>query len=181
MDNSFRNDADEKMAKSLSSLKEEFNLIRGGKANAAIFDRIQAEHYGAMTPLNQLASISVPEARLIVIQPWDKNALPAIEKAILSSDLSLNPNNDGKVIRINVPPLTEERRKDLVKQIKAITEKHRVSVRGVRRDILEAMKKAEIPEDEEKRLKDEIQKLTDKYIKMMDDALTEKEKEIMEI
>ncbi|MCL2519825.1 MAG: ribosome recycling factor [Spirochaetaceae bacterium] len=181
MSTPYKDDAEAKMKKSLSSLKEEYNLIRGGKASAAIFDKIQVEHYGATTPLNQVASISVPEARVIVIQPWDKTALQAIEKAILSSDLSLNPNNDGKVIRINVPPLTEERRKDLVKQAKTLTEKHRVSVRNIRRDILEAAKKDNLPEDAEKKLKEEIQKLTDNYTKLIDEALSLKEKEILEI
>lgn len=132
MEHNFKEQAEEKMHKAFESLTHDFNLIRSGKANTAIFDRIAIEYYGSMTPLSQTAAISAPEARLIVITPYDKNLLNAIEKAILSSDLSLNPNNDGKVIRINIPPLTEERRKTLAKQAKTEAEKHRVSTRNAR-------------------------------------------------
>lgn len=181
MDNDFKKQTEEKLAKSVQSLKDEFLLVRSGKASASIFDKIMVDHYGSMTNIKEVASISVPEARLIVIQPWDKNALTAIERAILSSDLSLNPNNDGKVIRINVPPLTEERRKDLVKQVKKLAEEHKISTRNARRDVLELMKKADLPEDDEKRLKEEIQKITDESIKQIDKILELKEKEIMEV
>ncbi|NIZ39921.1 ribosome recycling factor [Entomospira entomophila] len=169
------------MQKSIESLITTFSLIRSGKASASIFDRVMVDLYGSATPLNQVASISTPESRLIIIQPWDKTALSAIEKAILASDLSLNPNNDGKVIRINLPPLTEERRKDLVKQAKTEAEHHRVSIRNARRDALEQMKKAGLSEDEEKKDKEVIQKMTDGAIKKIDALFNEKEKEILEI
>jgi ribosome recycling factor len=181
MEKDFLKEANEKMQKSYDSLIAEFNLIRSGKASASLFDKIMVDLYGTPTPLNQVASISVPEARLIVIQPWDKGALVAIEKAILSSDLSMNPNNDGKVIRINMPPLTEGRRKDFVKQAKAEAEKHRVSMRNSRRDVLELIKKAGLSEDESKKIKDTIQKSTDEFIKQVDEAFVAKESEIMEI
>lgn len=174
-------EADKKMQKSIESLITTFSLIRSGKASASIFDRVMVDLYGSATPLNQVASISTPESRLIIIQPWDKTALSAIEKAILASDLSLNPNNDGKVIRINLPPLTEERRKDLVKQAKTEAEHHRVSIRNARRDALEQMKKAGLSEDEEKKDKEVIQKMTDGAIKKIDALFNEKEKEILEI
>lgn len=173
--------AEERMEKILHSVREVFNQIRSGKASPTLFDRIQVDYYGTPTPINQIATISTPEARTILIQPWDKASLPLVEKAILTSSLSLNPNNDGKVLRINLPPLTEERRKELVKQSKVEAEKHRVSLRNVRRDILEEIKKNIRTEDEEKVLTTEIQKIVDLYMRKIDVILDEKEKEIMEI
>lgn len=178
-------DAEAKMKKSVVSLKDEYNTIRTGRATPALFDKIFVDCYGAKTPLNQVANISVPEARLIVIQPWDKGVIGDIEKAILASDLSLTPSNDGKVIRINIPPLNETRRKELVKQAKSVAENYRVSIRNVRRDMNDLLKKqqkdSEITEDEVKKLLDEIQKLTDLYVKEIDKVAGEKEKEILEI
>jgi len=173
--------AEEKMKKTVKALKEEFNTIRTGRASANLFDKIYVEYYGTPTPLNQVANISIPEARLIVIQPFDKNSLGDIEKAIQTSELSLNPNNDGKVIRINIPPLTGDRRKELVKQAKNVGENSRVSIRNIRRDINDHLKKGDFTEDELKKGMDEIQKLTDQYIKDIGTIIDEKEKEIMEI
>lgn len=169
------------MKKTVKALKEEFNTIRTGRASASLFDKVYVEYYGTPTPMNQVANISIPEARLIVIQPFDKNALGDIEKAIQTSELSLNPNNDGKVIRINIPPLTEERRKELVKQAKNVGEQSRVSIRNIRRDVNDQIKKGEFTEDEQKKGMDEVQKLTDQYIKDIGTIIEEKEKEIMEI
>jgi ribosome recycling factor len=177
--------AEGKMKKSVQALVEEFNTVRTGRASAALFEKIQVEYYGQMVPLNQVATISVPEARLVVIQPWDKGVLAEIEKAIQKSELSVNPNNDGKVIRINIPPLTEERRKELVKVTKNMTEQSRVAIRNVRREANEDLKKkqkaSDISEDDAKRGMDEIQKLTDKYIKEVNELLEKKEKEILEV
>jgi len=173
--------AEEKMKKTVKALKEEFNTIRTGRASASLFDKLYVDYYGTPTPLNQVANISIPEARLIVIQPFDKNSLGDIEKAILTSELSLNPNNDGKVIRINIPPLTGDRRKELVKQAKNVGENSRVSIRNIRRDINDSLKKGDFTEDELKKGMDEIQKLTDQYIKDIGTIIDEKEKEIMEI
>jgi ribosome recycling factor len=178
-------DAKERMNKSLTTLKEEFNSMRTGRASASLFDKIKVNYYGQEMPLNQTATISVPEARLVVIQPWDKSLLNEIEKAIQKSELSVNPNNDGKVIRINIPPLTEERRKELVKVAKNTAEQSKVAVRNIRRDandeLKKQMKNGDISEDEEKRGTDEIQKLTDSSIKEIDSLLEEKEKEILEV
>lgn len=171
----------DRMEKTVKALGDEFNTIRTGRASTSLFDRVMVEYYGTPTPLNQVANISIPEARLIVVQPFDKNSLVDIEKAILTSDLGLNPNNDGKVIRINIPPLTEERRKDLVKQAKNIAENSRVSLRNIRRDANDAIKKGEFPEDEQKKGVEDIQKVTDDFVKKVNDILAEKEKEIMEI
>lgn len=179
--NSVKANTKDKMEKTIKALGEEFNTIRTGRASAALFDRVMVEYYGNPTPLNQVANVSIPEARLIVIQPFDKNSLGDIEKAILTSDLGLNPNNDGKVIRIAIPPLTEDRRKDLVKQAKNIAENSRVSIRNLRRDANDAIKKGDFPEDEQKKGTEEIQKLTDNYVKKINEILSEKEKEIMEI
>ena len=177
--------SEDRMKKTLASLKDGFGALRTGRASAALFDRIRVDAYGEKSPLNQVANISVPEARLIVIQPWDRNLIGDIEKAILSSDLSLNPSNDGKVIRISVPPLTEERRKDLAKQAKAQAEQSRVAVRNIRRDGNEELKKllkdGDITEDEESKRSDELQKVTDSYIAQVNKILDEKEKEIMEV
>ncbi len=177
--------AESKMKKSLTALDDEFKTIRTGRASAALFDQVRVEAYGTPTPLNQVATVSVPEARLVVIQPWDKGLLSDIEKAIQKSELSVNPSNDGKVIRIAIPPLTEDRRKEFVKVAKNMAEQSRVAVRNIRREANEALKKkqksSEITEDEEKKGSDEIQKLTDKYINEINSLLEEKEKEIMEI
>ncbi|HUX13584.1 MAG TPA: ribosome recycling factor [Spirochaetia bacterium] len=178
-------ETEEKMKKTLKSLTEDLSGIRTGRASAALFDKIRVDYYGNPTALNQLATVSIPEARLVVIQPWDKAVLGEIEKAIQKSELSLNPNNDGKVIRINIPPLTEERRKDYVKIARNVAEQSRVAIRNVRRDAndeLKGLQKAsDISEDEEKRGVDEIQKLTDRYIEEINKHLEAKEHEILEI
>jgi len=179
--NTVKANTQDKMEKTIKALGDEFNTIRTGRASASLFDRVMVEYYGSPTPLNQVANISIPEARLIVVQPFDKNSLGDIEKSILTSDLGLNPSNDGKVIRISIPPLTEERRKDLVKQAKAVAENSRVAIRNLRRDANDAIKKGDFPEDEQKKGTEEIQKLTDDYIKKINDILALKEKEIMEI
>jgi ribosome recycling factor len=176
---------EDKMKKTIAALGDEFNTLRTGRASPALFDKLRVEYYGNPTPINQVATISVPEARLVVIQPWDKAVIGEIEKAIQMSELSLNPSNDGKVIRINIPPLTEERRKEYVKVAKGMAEQSRVSVRNVRRDANDELKKSEksgdISEDELKRAEDEVQKLTDKYVEEINSLLEEKEKEILEI
>lgn len=178
-------DAEAKMKKTVANLRDEYNTIRTGRATPSLFDKIMVDCYGSKTPLNQVANISVPEARLVVIQPWDKGVIGDIEKSILASDLSLTPSNDGKVIRINIPPLNENRRKELVKQAKSVAESYRVSIRNVRRDMNDLLKKqqkdSEITEDEVKKQLDEVQKLTDLYIKEIDKVAAEKEKEILEI
>ena len=176
---------EEKMKKTLANLKDGFAGLRTGRASAALFDKIKVDYYGEKSPLNQVANISVPEARLIVIQPWDKNLIAEIEKAIRSSELSLNPSNDGKVIRISVPPLTEERRKELVKLAKNHAEQSRVAIRNIRRDGNDELKKmlkdSSITEDDESKGTVDLQKLTDSYIEKVNHVLEEKEKEIMEI
>jgi ribosome recycling factor len=172
------------MEKSIDSLKNEFKKIRTGRASLSILDGIRVEYYGTTTPLNQVASLSVPESRLITIQPWDVSVIKDIEKAILKSDLGLTPSSDGKIIRITIPPLTEERRKELVKVIYKKSEEHRVAVRNIRRDsneFLKGLKKdGEISEDDAFRAQDQVQKITDKHIKLIDDTCKEKEKEILE-
>lgn len=177
--------AEDKMGKSVAALKDDFNSIRTGRASSSLFDQVKVEYYGNTTPLNQVATISVPEARLVVIQPWDKAMLGEIEKAIHKSELSVNPNNDGKVIRINIPPLTEERRKEYVKLAKNAAEQSRVAIRNVRREANDELKKmskaGDISEDDEKSGNDKVQKLTDEYVKQINSILDEKEKEIMEI
>ncbi len=176
---------EERMEKTLNVLAENFANVRAGRANPAILNKIMVDYYGVPTPINQVAGISVPEARLIVIQPWDASVLKEIEKAILASDIGLNPNNDGKVIRLSFPELTEERRKELVKDIRRMTEDARVSIRGVRREgmdlVKELNKNSEITEDERKSDEDNIQKLTDKYISEIDKISENKEKEIMSV
>jgi ribosome recycling factor len=177
--------SEERMKKTLANLKDGFGALRTGRASAALFDKLRVDAYGEKAPLNQVATISIPEARLIVIQPWDRALVGEIEKAIRSSDLSLNPSNDGKVIRISVPPLTAERRKELAKQAKAQTEQSRVAVRNIRRDGNEELKKllkdGDITEDEESKRSEELQKVTDNYIAKVNQILEEKEKEIMEV
>ena len=177
--------AEERMKKTLANLKDGFSALRTGRASAALFDKIRVDAYGEKSPINQVANISTPEARLIVIQPWDKALISEIEKAIRSSELSLNPSNDGKVIRISIPPLTGERRKELVKLAKSNAEQSRVAVRNIRRDGNEELKKlskeSKITEDEESKTVDELQKLTDLYIGKINQVLEEKEKEITEV
>ena len=176
---------EEKMKKTLASLESELVTIRAGRANPHILDKLAVDYYGAPTPLQQVANITVPEARMIQIQPWEASLIKGIEKAILTSDLGLNPNNDGKVIRLIFPELTEERRKDLVKDIKKKGEAAKVAVRNIRRDANDAYKKLkkeeDVSEDEIKELEDKIQKLTDKYIKDVDAAVELKGKEIMTV
>jgi ribosome recycling factor len=176
---------EDRMKKTIKNLEEEFNNLRTGRASASLFDKIRVDYYGNPTPLNQVANISIPEARLVVIQPWDKGVIGEIEKAIQKSELSLNPASDGKVIRISIPPLTEERRKELVKHAKQIAETSRVAIRNIRRDANDELKKmekaSEISEDDLKRGEDDIQKLTDSYVKDINDILDSKEKEIMEV
>ncbi len=173
----------EKMEKSMSSLEYEFNTVRAGRANPAVLDQIKVDYYGAPSQINAVASVSVPDARTIAIQPWDASILKDIEKAILASDLGINPNNDGKTIRLNFPPLTEERRKELVKQIHKMAENGKVAVRNIRRDAMENFKnlkkKSEITEDDLKSAEKDLQDLTDKYIKKIDVKLSEKENDLM--
>lgn len=177
--------AEDRMKKSLASLKDGFSSLRSGRASAALFDKIRLDAYGEKTPINQVANISIPEARLVVIQPWDKALITEIEKAIRTSDLSLNPSNDGKVIRISVPPPTEERRKELVKIARNNAEQSRVAIRNIRRDSNDELKKLQkdgkITEDEESKSGEELQKLTDTYIGKVNQILEEKEKEILEV
>lgn len=176
--------SEERMEKTISSLKDSFNAIRTGRASQALFDKVRVDYYGTKSPLNQVATISIPEARTVMIQPFDKSLITEIEKAILTSDLGLNPSNDGKVIRIQIPALTQERRKDLVKQAKQIAENSRTSIRNIRRDGNDDLKKkqkaSEITEDELKTEEDKLQKLTDKYIAEINKIYDTKEKEIME-
>lgn len=173
-----------RMEKTLLSLRDSFNGIRTGRASAAIFDKVRVDYYGTKTPLNQVGNISIPEARSIIIQPFDKTLIVEIEKAILTADLGLNPSNDGKVIRIAIPPLTAERRKELVKQAKSIAENSRTSIRNIRRDGNEELKKqqkaGELTEDGLKTEEEKLQKLTDKYIAEINKVYEAKEKEILE-
>ena len=174
-----------KMQKSYNNLLEEYTSIRAGRANPHVLDQIRVDYYGAPTAIQQVANVSVPEARMIIIQPWEKNLLKDIERAIMKSDLGLNPNSDGAVIRLNLPQLTEERRKEIVKTVHKKSEDARVIVRNLRRDANDAVKKAEkakeITEDEAKKGTDDIQKMTDKIIKEIDNIMANKEKEVMEI
>ena len=175
----------EKMEKSLETFKQELSKIRTGRASLSLLDGIKAEAYGALMPLNQVATLTIPESRLIVIQPWDPQVIGAIEKAILKSELGLTPVNDGKVIRISIPQLTEERRKELVKIVKKIAEEYRVAVRNHRRDANDTFKQQkkdkEISEDEQFKLQDEAQKETDSSIRKIDEVAAEKENEVMEV
>jgi ribosome recycling factor len=174
-----------RMEKAISDLQHEMASIRTGRASLGILDHIRVDYYGTPTPLNQIANLHVPEPSLITIQPWDVSQIGPIEKAIRASDLGLNPANDGKIIRLPIPPLTEERRKELVKRLHNVAEDHRVAVRNIRRDGNEAVKKLlkdkKISEDEDKRAHDEIQKMTDQYMQRLDAAAKVKEKEILEI
>ena len=175
----------DKMDSSINNLKEKFSEVRAGRANPAILNKVKIDYYGTPTPINQVAGVSVPEARMIVIQPWDMSVLKDIEKAILASDIGINPNNDGKIIRLTFPELTEERRKEIVKEIKKLAEECKVAIRNVRRDGMDVAKKSqkdgEITEDELKQAEIKIQELTDKSIDEIDNALAIKEKEILSI
>lgn len=179
------NQCEQKMQKSIEALKKEFATIRTGKANPAILNGVSVEYYGSPMPINQIASVSAPEPQMILIKPYDKSILKAIEKAIQTSDLGFNPQNDGDVVRIPIPALTEQTRKDLVKQAKKIAEENKVAIRNIRRDGMDQLKKLEkdslISEDELKRRSDELQKVTDKYIETIDKTAAEKEKDIMSI
>lgn len=179
------NNAKSHMEKSLESLAHELSAIRAGRANPAILDSVKVDYYGVPTAINGMSSISVSEARILIIQPWDASALKLIEKAIAASDIGVNPSNDGKAIRIAFPQLTEERRKELVKKVKHLAENGKVAVRNIRRDAIDALKKAqksnELTEDDLKTAEKDIQKITDGYIKKIDDASAEKEKEVMTV
>ena len=176
---------DEKMYKVIERLEVNFSEIRAGRANPAILNKVQVEYYGAMSPLSQIASISVPEARLIVIQPWDKSLLSQIVRAIEMSDIGINPMNDGQVIRLSFPELTEERRKDLVKDVRKLSEESKVAIRNIRRDEMDLvktqLKNSEISEDEAKADENKIQKKTDDYVSKIEEITTKKEKEIMTV
>ena len=175
----------ERMQKSLDHLASEFATVRAGRANAGVLDHIQVEYYGSPTPIQQVASISSPDPRSLVIQPWDSSILKGIEKAILTSDLGINPTNDGKCIRLLFPQLTEERRKDLAKQVKKYGEEAKVAIRNIRRDAMDSFKKkqkaSELTEDDLKGLEKDMQKMTDEYIKKVDDMTAKKEKELYAI
>ncbi|MCK4519186.1 MAG: ribosome recycling factor [Candidatus Omnitrophica bacterium] len=178
-------EAEQKMKKTLEITQGEFSAIHTGRASRSLVEGLKVDYYGSQTPLKQLANISTPEARLIIIQPWDPSSVEPIEKAIFKSDLGLTPNNDGKVIRVNVPQLTQERRENLVKIVKSLAEEGKVAIRAVRRDANEKVKKAknssDITEDDEFKFHDKIQELTDKYAKEMDGILEKKQTEIREI
>ncbi|NTU42764.1 MAG: ribosome recycling factor [Nitrospirales bacterium] len=175
----------ERMNGAIESLKKDFSAIRTGRASLALLDGITVDYYGTPTPISQLATMGIPESRQITIQPWEQKIIPEIEKAILKSDLGLTPSNDGKTIRLLIPTLTEERRKQLVKVVKKRSEEAKIAIRNIRRDINEELKKAEkeklLSEDDEKKLHEEIQKITDSFVEKVDEVLQHKEKEIMEV
>jgi ribosome recycling factor len=179
------NDAQTRMQKSVEHARTEFGTVRTGRASASLLDRIDVEYYGTPTPLKQLATISVPDARLLSIQPFDPSSIRAIEKAIQESDLGLTPSNDGKVVRLPIPQLTEERRKEMVKVVRNLAEEHRVAVREIRRDAMKGLKdlvdKGEVGADDEHRAEERVQKLTDEHTKHIDDLLKHKEAEVMEV
>lgn len=180
-----QNKLQQQMDKTIEALKHEFATIRAGRANAQMLDKIRVDYYGTPTPINQVGAISVPEPRTLMINPWDKSAMKEIEKAIRNSDLGFNPTNDGEVIRISVPALTEERRKELVKQAKKVAEEYKVRLRNERRDANDKLKKlekeGEITEDELKKAQDSVQKMTDKYTKEIESLLDAKEKDILAV
>ncbi|EQB63441.1 MAG: hypothetical protein RBG1_1C00001G1020 [candidate division Zixibacteria bacterium RBG-1] len=183
--NQIYTETEEKMKKAVEAVQKELASIRTGRATTALLDGIKVEYYGNMVPLNQVASVSAPEHRLLVIQPWEKKMIEEISRAILKSDLGLNPTSDGNVIRLGIPPLTEERRKDLVKLIKKLAEEGKISIRNIRREANEALdkteKKKEISEDDNRKSQERIQKLTDRYIEAIDKVVKGKEVEIMEV
>lgn len=178
-------DAERRMQKAVEALKQDLGAIRAGRASSALVERITVDYYGAPTPINQVATVTVPEARLLVIQPWDRKLLTDIEKAIQKSDLGINPTNDGQVIRLSIPPMSEERRRDLVKTLHKKLDEHKVAVRNIRRDIHDKLrdreKKKEVSEDELKRSTERLQKLTDRFIDEMDKVGKAKEQEILEV
>lgn len=182
---SVHKDTKDKMDKSIETLKKDLKRVRTGRASASLLDGIRVDYYGTITPLAQMASVAVPESRMLTIQPWDVSAIKDIEKAILKSDLGLTPANDGKIIRINIPPLNEQRRKELVKVVNKTCEEYRVALRNIRRDsneVLKGLKKdSKISEDDARKAQDKIQKITDEHIKQVDDIYKEKEKEILEV
>lgn len=184
MPQSIKKNAEERMDKAIQALKRDLSTLRAGRATPALLDRIQVEYYGAMTPLNQLANINTPDSRTLMIQPWDKSSLADIERAIMKSDLGLTPANDGAMIRLSIPPLTEERRTELVKFTKKFGEEAKVAIRNIRRDAnddIKKLEKSEISEDESRRHQEDIQKATDKFVAEVDKVLAAKEKEIMEV
>jgi len=185
MEQELKTKTTDRMSRTIESLKKDFASIRTGRASLALLDGLMVNYYDTLTPLQQLASLSIPESRQIAVQPWDQKIIPDVEKAILKSDLGLTPMNDGKVIRINIPPLTEERRKQLVKTVRKKAEEAKVSIRNIRRDVNDELRKLEkekhISEDIVKKSQEEIQKLTDSFIAKVDEVLSNKEKEIMEV
>ncbi|MGZ4106455.1 MAG: ribosome recycling factor [Tumebacillaceae bacterium] len=185
MVNDILKSCDERMDKALGALKSHFSTVRAGRANPAILDRIQVDYYGSVMPINQLGSVNTPEPRMIVITPWDKGALVEIERAIMKSDLGLTPTNDGSVIRIVIPQLTEQRRQELVKQVKKLAEEGRVAVRNIRRDVNDDLKKLEkngdVSEDDNRRAQEKVQASTNRFIGEIDKLLEQKEQEIMEV
>ena len=185
MINDITNEAKERMGKSINSLTNELKKVRTGRASLNVLDDIRVDYYGTMTPLNQMATLAVPESRLITIQPWDISVIKDIEKAILKSNIGLTPSNDGKIIRISIPPLTEDRRKEIVKQVGKTCEDYRVAVRNIRRDsndmLKDLKKEGDASEDDVFKAQDKVQKFTDAHIKQIDDIFKEKEKEILEV
>jgi ribosome recycling factor len=181
----FIHDATRRMDRSIEAAHDHFNTVRTGRASAALLDRIQVDYYGSATPLKQLATISAPEPRLLTIQPFDPSSIKTIERAIQESDLGLTPSNDGKLIRLPIPQLTEERRKELVRVVRQMAEESRVAVRNVRRDVMHDLKElvhnGDVGDDEERRAEDRVQKLTDEHVKRIDELLKSKEAEIMEV
>lgn len=182
---SIHNETKDRMAKSIDALKKEMQRVRTGRASASMLDSVKVDYYGTLTPLNQMASISIPESRLITVQPWDVSALKEIEKGILKANIGLTPSSDGKIIRISVPPLTEQRRKEIVKLVNKTCEEFKVAIRNIRRDSNELLKNLkkdnEISEDQQFKAQDKVQAITDDHIKMIDEILKDKEKEILEI
>jgi ribosome recycling factor len=178
-------ECEQKMSKSLEAFARDLATIRAGKATTALLDNIRVDYYGTPTPVKQIASISAPEARLLIVQPWEKNMLKEVSRAIQTSDLGLNPQDDGQVLKIPIPPLNEERRRDLVKLAHKLSEDSKVSVRSTRRDVIDQLKKSqkdgELPEDDSRRLVDQVQKLHDKYIAQLEEVLKKKEAEVMEV
>jgi len=183
--NDVLNESEDKMKKTVEVLRKDLAAVRAGRANPAMLEKISVDYYGTPTPVNQLANLSVPEPRILIIQPWDKSSIKDIEKAILKSDLGLTPSNDGAVIRLNIPQLTAERRAEIVKTVKKKTEEARVAVRNIRRELIDDIKQLEkekvASEDDSKKGQEKAQKLTDKYIKDIDEVSEKKEKEIMEV
>lgn len=184
MPQAIKKDAEERMEKAIGALRRDLSTLRAGRATPALLDRIQVEYYGTLTPVNQLANINTPDTRTLLLQPWDKSSVAAIEKAIMKSDLGLTPSNDGSTIRLTIPPLTEERRSELVKLTKKYGEEAKIAIRNIRRDANDDIKKLEkttISEDESRRHQDDIQKSTDRFVAEVEKVLAAKEKEIMEV